>query len=59
MLFSNESTNVKTAMIEKIPMVTPKSESVVLNRFILNAFHANRKLSMINLNTITGYKVCQ
>jgi hypothetical protein len=33
MLYSSESTIVKTAMIEKMPMVIPSRESMALNRF--------------------------
>ena len=44
---------MKTAIIEKIPTVTPSNDSVVLRRFVLSALHAKRKLSRINLNTFT------
>ena len=36
-----------------MPTVTPKSERVVLKAFIFRAFHANLKLSRINLTIIT------
>ena len=45
MLRSNESTSVNTAMMAKMPIVTPSNESVVRRRLDRNACHANRKLS--------------
>jgi hypothetical protein len=53
MFFSKESTIVKTDMMANIPTVTPSKESVVRSKFIFSAFHANRKLSSINLATFT------
>ena len=40
-----EYTKVKTATMEKIPMVTPKSERVVRRRLLRRACHAKRILS--------------
>src|SRR5574343_1499794 len=47
--FFIESTAAKTAIIEKIPIVTPSSERNVRNLLFLNAFNANVKLSPNNL----------
>jgi len=45
MLSSNESTSVKTAMMAKIPTVTPSKESKVLSKLALRAPRANKVLS--------------
>jgi hypothetical protein len=42
---SKESTAVKTAIMEKIPMVTPSKESNVRNLLLRKAFMAKPKLS--------------
>jgi hypothetical protein len=49
MLLSRESTIVKTAIIAKIPIVTPSKERTVLKRLTLKAFQANLKLSKTSL----------
>ena len=45
MLASNESTTVKTAMMAKMPTVTPSSDRMVRNKLALRASQAKRKLS--------------
>ncbi|GAB4155386.1 MAG: hypothetical protein Tsb0033_04610 [Winogradskyella sp.] len=45
-VLSKESTAAKTAIIEKIPTVTPNSDKKVLNLLFLKAFIANEKLSL-------------
>ena len=45
MLFSRESTNVNTAIIAKIPTVTPRRDNMVRVRLVFNADIAKRKLS--------------
>jgi hypothetical protein len=42
---SNESTKVNTAMMAKIPMVTPRRERIVRVRLDFKAVMANLKLS--------------
>ena len=49
MFLSKESTAAKTAIIEKIPTVTPKRDKNVRNLLFLSAFSAKEKLS---LNTL-------
>ena len=49
MLFSSESTVDNTAIIVKIPIVTPKSERTVLTGFAIKALNENRKLSFNSL----------
>ena len=49
MLLSKESTADKTAIIEKIPMVTPNKERNVRSLLFRNALIANEKLSLNNL----------
>ena len=46
-LRSRLSTIVNTAIIAKIPMVTPNKERTVLRRLDLRAFQANLKLSSV------------
>ena len=46
---SNESTAAKTAIIEKIPTVTPRRDKKVRSLLLRSAFIANEKLS---LNTL-------
>ena len=45
---SIESTAAKTAIIEKIPMVTPNNDKSVRNLLLRNAFIAKLKLSESN-----------
>ncbi|WP_332911477.1 hypothetical protein [Algoriphagus boritolerans] len=45
---SSESTSVNTAMIAKIPIVTPKSDRMVRVRLDLRAVMAKRKLSQVS-----------
>ncbi len=45
---SKESTAAKTAMIEKIPIVTPSKESKVRNLLFRKALSAKAKLSLSN-----------
>lgn len=49
MFFSKESTNVKTAMMAKIPTVTPNNERIVRVRLAFRACMANLRLSQISL----------
>jgi len=49
---SRESTAARTAMIEKIPMVTPSSERKVRNLLFLSALIAKLKLSLSSLRYI-------
>jgi hypothetical protein len=48
-LFSRESTVDKTAIIVKIPIVTPNNESIVLTGFAMMALNENIKLSLRSL----------
>jgi hypothetical protein len=48
-LLSNESTAASTAIMEKIPTVTPKSERKVLSLLLFSAVIAKEKLSFNNL----------
>ena len=48
MFLSNESTADKTAIIEKIPMVTPNRDKKVRSLLFRNALRANEKLSLNN-----------
>jgi hypothetical protein len=45
---SSESTAAKTAIIEKIPMVTPSKDKAVRSLLVRSAVVANRKLSANN-----------
>jgi hypothetical protein len=47
-LVSSESTIVNTAMIAKIPMVIPNSESIALRRLTVTDWMAMIKLSQTN-----------
>ena len=49
MFLSKESTADNTAMIEKIPMVTPNKDKNVRSLLFRNALIANEKLSLNNL----------
>jgi hypothetical protein len=46
---------VKTEIIEKIPIVIPKSERNVLNLLTITELTANKKPSLKSLRNITGY----
>ena len=61
MLLSRESTKVKTAIMAKMPMVTPSNDSVVLNKLLRNADSAKMRLSFMSLatNTITIYALLE
>ena len=48
-LFSSESTVDNTAIIVKIPIVTPKSERTVLTGFAIKALNEKTKLSFNSL----------
>jgi ribosomal protein S2 len=48
MFLSKESTADSTAMIEKIPMVTPNNDKNVRSLLLRNALIANEKLSLNN-----------
>ena len=48
-LFSSESTVDNTAIIVKIPIVTPNNESIVLTGFAIMALNENIKLSLRSL----------
>jgi hypothetical protein len=47
MFFLRESTMVSTAMMAKMPIVTPSKDKMVLRTFDLSARQAKRKLSKI------------
>jgi hypothetical protein len=49
MFFSSESTSVNTAMMAKMPTVTPKRDKMVRVRLDFNAEIAKRKLSQVSL----------
>ncbi len=50
MLFSKLSNTVNTEIIEKIPIVMPRSDNIVRTLLTFNEFIANTKLSLINFN---------
>ena len=59
--FSIQSRTVNTEMIEKIPIVMPKSERKVLNLLTITELKANTKPSFNNLKNISliWYKLNQ